>query len=223
MPEEDVDRETEFRADAIKSAGLLALLVESADEEADVFSQRRERHRAELLAGLFWTASVIVVDELFQDLHAMSEPGFDPAETFAVNGLPEQFMDRYDGRFLQQFIAAAVVVTTRVATSWASPATTAEALATVLLLGRVEVLVDTYEIDAGPGWREELEGALFEDEDHDTLYWEPDILATHPALLDGAVNLNFEDWFTPFLNPPGTAAFAVKDEHEIDVVGESAT
>lgn len=181
------------------------------DEDVDAFTRRRLEQHVHLLVGLFWTAGEILVDELFEDLTAMNTGDFDAEETMALHGLPEQFQDRYDGRFLHQFLVATVVVTTRVATSWEYPATIAEALAVKLLLDRVEVLIDTYELEVDEEWRNDVEGILFEDDDHELLYWEVEDLDAHPRTLEGSANLDYGSWFVPFRTPPRTAPFAVTD------------
>jgi hypothetical protein len=140
----------------------------------------------------------------------MHSGDFDPEETMALYGLPDRFRGQYNGRFLHQFIIATGVVTTRVATAWSYPATVAEALATVLLLDKVGVLVDTYELDMEPHWRENLEGILFEDDDHELLYFDDETLE-NAILTGGAVNLDFDAWFVPFRDPPETAPFAVAE------------
>jgi len=200
----------QFRRDASKCAGIVELLAERLiDDGTDEFTHRVEPQAA-LLTGLFWSAGVLVVDELFEDLQDMHSTDYDPEETMALHGLPDRFRDRYDGRFVHQFIIATGVVTMRVATTWAYPATTAEALGTVLLLDRVAVLIDTYEVEMEPDWRENLEGILFEDDDHDLLYSDDNAVET-AVLFGGAVNLDFESWFVPFREPPETAPFAVAE------------
>jgi hypothetical protein len=208
-------RADDFRADAAKCAGLVPVFWELLlDDEMDAFTRRRLEPKVQLLTGLFWSAGEILVDELFEDLTAMNAGTFDAKETMALHGLPEQFEDRFDGRFLHQFLVATVVVTTRVATAWEYPATVAEALAVKLLLDRVEVLIDTYELDLDEGWRENVEGILFEDEDHELLYWDPSELQAHPRMMDGAVNLDYGSWFLPFNTPPRTAPYSVTEPRE---------
>ncbi len=202
----------DFRADSVKCAGIVGLFSEMLlDEDVDAFTRRRLEPHVQLLVGLFWSAGEILVDELFEDLTAMNTGDFDAEETMALHGLPEQFQSRYDGRFLHQFLVATVVVTTRVATSWEYPATIAEALAVKLLLDRVEVLIDTYELEVDEGWRDDVEGILFEDDDHELLYWAPEELTAHPRMLEDSVDLDFASWFVPFRTPPRTAPFAVSD------------
>lgn len=202
----------DFRADAVKCAGIIGLFSEMLlDEDVDAFTRRRLEPHVRLLVGLFWTAGEILVDELFEDLTAYNTGDFDADETMALHGLPEQFQDRYDGRFLHQFLVATVVVTTRVVTSWEYPATIAEALAVKLLLDRVEVLIDTYELEVDEGWRDDVEGILFEDDDHELLYWDTEELDAHPRMLDGSVNLDYGSWFVPFRTPPRTAPYAVTE------------
>ena len=202
----------DFRTDSVKCAGIIGLFSEMLlDEDIDAFTRRRLEPHVQLLVGLFWTAGEILVDELFEDLTAYNTGDFDAGETMALHGLPEQFQDRYDGRFLHQFLVATVVVTTRVATSWEYPSTIAEALAVKLLLDRVEVLIDTYELEVDEGWRDDVEGILFEDDDHELLYWDPEELDAHPRMLDGSVNLDYGSWFIPFRTPPRTAPYAVTE------------
>jgi hypothetical protein len=209
---DDHDGQVEqFRRDAAKCAGIAGLFVEELiDEDVDEFTRRRLEPRIAVLTGLFWSACVLVVDELFEDLKNMHSPGFDPEETMALYGLPDGFRGQYNGRFLHQFIIATGVVTTRIATTWAYPATIGEALGTVLVLDPVGVLIDTYELDVDPHWRENLEGILFEDDDHELLYSDDDTIE-NAILSGGAVNLDFNSWFVPFRDPPETAPFAVAE------------
>lgn len=210
---EQEDYLTSLRSDAAKSAGVAALLDEHfLDAESDDFSRRRAAGKIALIEGALWHASIILVDELFQDLLAMdaADSDWDAGDSAAFSGLPDRYMDRYRSGFARRFIASAIVVTSRVAAIWFPPATVAEEIALRLLLDRVEMMNELHDLNLDSGWRGALEDLLFEDVDHEYLYDESAPLEAE-FLPAGAAPLTFDAWFTPFRSPPHSAPYATDD------------
>ncbi|MET3721272.1 MULTISPECIES: hypothetical protein [unclassified Arthrobacter] len=74
-----------------------------------IIPERRDRSllQAKLLAGAMWEASVVLIDQLFEDLSGLRIreriDRRDIANTFVLSGLPPRHAERYDARFAQQF------------------------------------------------------------------------------------------------------------------------
>jgi hypothetical protein len=227
---------THLRDDAPKAAGVEDLLLDALatvgageDAPADPFAAGRLTvERACLLQGLLWNASVIMIDELFEDLEELRSAQRDPApgtqevaitravhDSLVLSGLPVRYAGLYDAGFVLRFIAASIVVTARVATGWKDPATIAEVLATRLLLDRVETLIRNNGVRIDVDWRPAVEAALYDDAG-DGLFGAEDGVADALSIDDAGHagadgQLDFEEWFTPFRDPPGTAPYATRD------------
>jgi hypothetical protein len=162
--------------------------------------------RARALAGCLILASVITVDELFQDVDGLrQERDGDPAAiagTWILSGLPARFADRYSALFAQKFLVALADVTVRFTGEWKPLACVAQELALRVILNQVEVIAETADVALDDGWRGHLEDLLFDDLDHELLYdmafdgIEDDVSRQPP----GMAPMRFEDWFAPF-NP----------------------
>ncbi|PPF20840.1 hypothetical protein [Rathayibacter sp. AY1A7] len=165
------------------------------DEPLDAFASRRQRLQVDLLLGAVWNASIIVIDECFADLASL-EGGAWGEEPWIRGALPERFLARYDIRFLRRFLLTTAAVTAALATEWRAPNSVAEELAVRLILDKVEVAEDLYELDLPHEWRDGLEGILLEDLDHERLY--ENSWSGAPYDDAGEMSLAFEDWFRPF-------------------------
>ncbi|MET4143761.1 hypothetical protein [Arthrobacter sp. UYCo732] len=181
--------------------------LEDLDELARLSTAERELHlhQAKLLAGVLWTASVIMVDKLFEDLQAVSEletiTERDIDQTWILANLPARFAHRYGPMFVRMFIVVTADVTATLAREWRSPDCVAGELAVRCLLDEAEVLVEAYDLDVPTHWRSDLEDALVEDFDYDMLYDRSlDGFEDDQAFLGQfrITPIRFEQWFQPF-------------------------
>ena len=162
---------------------------------------------AKLTAGCLMLAADVVVDELFDDVAALTRADEDdePADlntTFVLSGLPSRFARHYTPRFARRFLVAMVDVTRRLTAGWEPLSCVAEELAVRALLDEVEVQADVADIELDRGWRGHLEEHVFDDVDHELLY-DPalDGIEDQPALgPPGMAPMSFDWWFVPF-NP----------------------
>jgi hypothetical protein len=178
--------------------------------------ERRERSlvQAKLLAGALWEASVILIDQLFEDLAGLRKlhnvEREDIASTFVLSWLPPRQAHKYDVGFVQRFLVVAADMTAALVRGWSRPSCVAQELALRCLLDQVEVLQDSYDLDLADDWRGMLEDKLFEDMDSDLLYqnamdgFENDIELNMQL---GFAPMNVQDWFEPF-NDAAVAPFA---------------
>ncbi|MET3812396.1 hypothetical protein [Arthrobacter sp. UYEF3] len=169
--------------------------------------ERRDRSllQAKLLAGAMGEASLVLIDQLFEDLSGLRIrerlDRRDIANTFVLSGLPPRHAERYDARFAQQFLDIAADMTVALIRGWTRPSCVAQELALRCLFDQVEVIQDLYDLDLADGWRGLLEQHMLEDMDSEMLYqnakegFEGDIeLNIHPGLAP----MNVQDWFEPF-------------------------
>jgi hypothetical protein len=150
---------------------------------------KAERRRAALMKGLLWHASVVMIDELFDDLAALGSRET-PENTMVISQLPVRFQDDYTVLFVRKFLVATIEVTSRLSSGWMPLASTAQELAFSLLLASAEGVRELYEIDLESYWTDVFKDCLFEDEDFKFLYDEVPLLGSEPPL----------QWFRPF-NP----------------------
>ncbi|MEC5180860.1 hypothetical protein [Arthrobacter sp. CG_A4] len=136
--------------------------------------RRRSLSRARLLAGAIWHASVMLIDQIFQDIHTLHEKESitraDIDETWILSGLPPQYAEKYNGLFAQRFLVVAADMTVKLAAGWTSPSCVAQELAVRCLLDQIEITADTYDLDLDPHWRGILTDRILEDTDSDMLY-----------------------------------------------------
>ncbi|MGV8895050.1 MAG: hypothetical protein ACOH1U_01145 [Rhodoglobus sp.] len=163
--------------------------------------RRKEAKQTALSKGLLWHASVVMIDELFADIAALTL-GDDPEDTMVLSELPPRFSSHYDTLFAQKFLVATVEVTTRLTSGWSQLASTAQELAFSLLLDRAEAARELFCIELEPRWTDLLFDCLLEDEDYKFLYDEvPVVLVPPPA-----------EWFHPF-NPGRRSAPYTEDPY----------
>lgn len=165
----------------------------------------RSLFQARLLAGALWEASVVLIDQLFEDLAGLrklhSIHREDIANTSVLAGLPPRFAHKYDVGFVQRFLVVATDMTGALVRGWSRPSCVAQELALRCLLDQVEVIQDSYDLDLADDWRGMLEERLFEDTDSELLYqnamdgFENDVELNMQL---GFAPMNVQDWFEPF-------------------------
>lgn len=167
--------------------------------------RQRSLSRARLLAGAIWHASVVLIDQLFEDIHMLHEKESitrkDIDETWILSGLPPQYAEKYDGLFAQRFLVVAADMTTKLTVGWTSPSCVAQELAVRCLLDQIEITADTYDLDLDPHWRGTLTDRLLEDTDSDMLYDRSLDGFQHYEGLNQQLRLApmaLEYWFEPF-------------------------
>jgi hypothetical protein len=160
------------------------------------------------VAGALFQASVIVLDDLFEDLDTLRQERFGVTvadasdDTFLVlDELPARYAHRYDTLFAQQLIVTMVDVTRRFTAGWEPLGCVAEELALRLVLNGAELQLELAEVELQEGWRGVVEDALFEDPDHEMLFdASMDGIEDDPESLAslGSASMAFTDWFKPF-------------------------
>lgn len=191
------------------SEGLSLGLLTSLDTQADDAAERSfALLEAGYVAGALFQASVIVLDDLFEDLDTLRQERFGVTvadasdDTFLVlDELPARYAHRYDTLFAQQLIVAMVDVTRRFTAGWEPLSCVAEELALRLILNGAALQLELAEVELTPGWRSVIEDALFEDPDHEMLFDASlDGIEDDPVSLAGlgAASMAFIDWFKPF-------------------------
>lgn len=230
--DEDDDITEELLADAEKLTGLSLELLgldphpddmtpeqrlqfdpDDLDEMAAVSPEDRQQavSQTRLLAGLLWNSSGVLLDQLFRDLESLrgldAITPSDIAGSSVLSSLPPRFAASYDAKFTQKFIVVASDVAASLGRGWTAPGCLAAELAVGCLLDQAEITEDIYELDLPEDWRAQVEEVLLEDADSQALYIEPD-----PDGLDvpgdGADDLHFDQWFTPFESGDVVAAYA---------------
>jgi hypothetical protein len=194
---------------AYLAEGMDLTVLTRLDVHADDEDERlRALTEVGFVAGALFQASVIVLDDLFEDLDTLRQERFGTTvaeasdDTFLVlDELPVRYAHRYDTLFTQQLIVAMVDVTRRFTAGWEPLGCIAQELALRLILNGAEVQLELAEVDLEDDWRAVVEAALFEDPDHEMLFDasldgiedDSDFLATL-----GAAPMAFADWFKPF-------------------------
>ncbi len=161
--------------------------------------------RDRLLAGAIWHASVVLIDELFQDVHMLHGKTEitreDIGAAWVLSSLPQPYAEKYNGLFAQRFLIVAADMTAKLAAGWTYPSCVAQELAVRCLLDQVEVTEDAYELDLGLDWRGRLTDRLLEDTDSDMLYDQRLDGFQHDEGLNQQLRLApmaLEHWFEPF-------------------------
>lgn len=167
--------------------------------------RRRSLGRARLLAGAIWHASVVFIDQLFQDVHTLhgkvSITRSDIDETWILSGLPPQYAEKYNGLFAQRFLVVGADLTMKLTSGWTPPSCVAQELAVRCLLDQIEITADTYALDLDTHWRGTLTDRLLEDTDSDMLYDRSLDGFQHDEGLNQQLRLApmaLEHWFEPF-------------------------
>lgn len=168
--------------------------------------QAAARRRASALAGCLIQASVMVVDQLIDDVGELRKhegtAGERIGRTWVLSDLPARFAAKYTALFAQEFLVAFVDVTSRLTRGWEPLACVAQELGLRVLLDHVDVVAEAADVTLPDAWRGHLEEILFEDLDHQLLY-DPahDGIEEDPAAQPpGMAPMRFEDWFRPFNN-----------------------
>jgi hypothetical protein len=193
-----------YLAEGLEPSWLTRLDLNAEDEDEREIAQAE----ANYVAGALFQASVIVLDDLFEDLDTLRQERFGSTvaeasdDTFLVlDELPPRYAHRYDALFTQQLIVAMVDVTRRFTAGWEPLGCIAQELALRLILNGAEVQLELAEVELEEDWRAGVEAALFEDPDHEMLFDasldgiedDSEFLATM-----GAAPMAFADWFKPF-------------------------
>ncbi|MFE4080335.1 hypothetical protein [Paenarthrobacter sp. YIM B13468] len=165
--------------------------------------------RARLLAGALWQASIILIDELFEDIIALYDKeditAEDIQETQVLWTLPPQYAAKYNGLFARRFLIVAADLTTKLAGTWSMPSCVAQELTVRCLLDKVELVTDTHDLDLEPDWRGTLTDRMLEDTDSDMLY-NPSMDGfqhnQHVTETFRLAPMALEHWFEPFGTAP---------------------
>ncbi|MDQ0819404.1 hypothetical protein QFZ79_001699 [Arthrobacter sp. V4I6] len=186
---------------------LAGLDSETMEWMAGVSGEDRQRSltRGRLLAGTIWHASVLLIDQLFQDIHTLHDKESitreDIDETWILSALPPQYAEQYNGLFAQRFLVVAADMVIKLVAGWTSPSCVAQELAVRCLLDQIEITADTYDLDFDPHWRGILTDRILEDTDSDVLYDRSLDGFQHDEVLNQQLRLApmaLEHWFEPF-------------------------
>ncbi|MFJ8535720.1 hypothetical protein [Streptomyces sp. NPDC093591] len=165
---------------------------------------------ARLAAGALVHAMGILVDELFEDVHVLTQEDTNVAECegplWHLERLPDRYALRYDARFARRFLTTVIALTTRFTDgSFQRLSCVAEELALRFLLGGATTTLELYGLldDDVSAALEAFADNVYEDMDHEWLYDDPSdgvdegtMGATGAAL--GIAPMAFGSWFTPF-------------------------
>lgn len=193
----------EFGVRARRSLLALAPQCRAFGDGVFGFSGPDDPDRAALHRGALVAASVVGLDQLFDDLEALgaaSEKGreFDFEQSGLLGELPRRFRRRYTEGFARRFLLAYAAVGTRLAQPhWSLCATVAEELALRLLVDQAQVHLEAAGVDADFA---RFEDVAFEDFDHEYLFAPgADGFEDDPALAPlGMAPMGFAWWFVPF-------------------------
>ncbi|MGW7518711.1 hypothetical protein ACWGJ2_24300 [Streptomyces sp. NPDC054796] len=151
--------------------------------------------------------TVVLVDELFQDVHALMKEKSNVAQCerpmWVLDELPDRYVLRYDERFARRFLVTVVAMTTRFTDgSFQQLTCVAEELALKFLLDQATVTLDSFGL-LSPGVSEALEcfaDEIYEDRDFEWLYDDSmDGIDEDPAADSlGVTPLGIASWFKPF-------------------------
>ncbi|MGW7069911.1 hypothetical protein ACWGII_12285 [Streptomyces sp. NPDC054855] len=162
---------------------------------------------AELAAGALIWGTDVLLDELFQDAHALDREATNVAECdgpmWLLDELPPRYALQYDARFARRFLVTAISLTTRLTEgSFRQLSCVAEELALRLLLREAEVTLDTFGLlDEGVSSALEYFAELvYEDMDHEWLYDDATdgIDESEAGEALGITPMGITTWFTPF-------------------------
>ena len=201
----DIQRERSVYADSQLFRAVPVDELATEDLSSLGPQERAATHRrAAALAGCLIQASVMVVDQLIEDVTELRkhEGTADEriAKTWVFSDLPARFAANYTALFAQEFLVAFVDVTSRLTRGWEPLACVAQELGLRILLDHVEVVAEAADAALPDGWRRHLEDLLFDDLDHELLY-DPahDGIEEDPAAQPpGMAPMRFTDWFRPF-------------------------
>lgn len=170
------------------------------ESETDPDQRARSLREATALTGAMAWACTTLVDELFDDICILREPG-SVSETLRIDDLPPLYRTHYNALFAQKFLTVTVDLGTSFIAGFRSPTCVAQEIALRLVLDGVETLGELYpELPLARNWRSWAEDSLFEDLDHETLY-DPSLdgISSDPNYAHlGMANLDLSSWFVPF-------------------------
>ncbi|WP_425826156.1 hypothetical protein [Streptomyces fractus] len=162
---------------------------------------------AQLAAGaLLWAANVMI-DQLFMDVHTLTEADTNVAECTDVlwhlEDLPRRYALRYDAKFARRFLVTVTAMTTRFTHgTFTQLGCIAEELALRILLTEAKVCLETFGL-LDDGVEQALDcfaDLVYEDMDHEWLYDDAaDGIGDSPAgELLRITPMGLADWFSPF-------------------------
>ncbi|MFJ6738909.1 hypothetical protein ACIQOU_08385 [Streptomyces sp. NPDC091279] len=202
-PEGPLDN-PELKAKATE-AHMLSLADELRAFPAETFGAAdtpASQQDARLAAGALVFATNILLEELFQDVHTLTQENATAADCdgplWHFEDLPERYALQYDARFARRFLVTVIALTTRFTDgSFQHLSCVAEELALRLLLTETQVTLETLGL-LSPGVAGALEkftDTVYEDKNTDWLYTGAmDAPPVPPADLPMA----YHAWFTPF-------------------------
>jgi hypothetical protein len=184
-----------------------ALEAEDLEWMESVTPEQRDRSlfQAKLLAGALWEASAVLIDQLFEDVAELREPGRSHRAGHRRNLRPVRAAAPAR-RQVRRPVRPAVPRHRRRYVGGAGPrldhpSCVAQELAVRCLLDQVEVIQDLYGLDLEDGWRGRVEEHLLEDTDSEMLYqnamdgFEDDVELNMQL---GFAPMSLKDWFEPF-------------------------
>ncbi len=184
-------------------------VVSEEDEEFEEGSgyEGTSEEDARLAAGALVWATDVLVDQLFMDVHTLTEEGTNVAECEGVlwhlEDLPRRYALRYDEQFARRFLATVIAMTTRFTQgTFTQLSCVAEELALRLLLSEAKVCLETFGL-LDDGVSEALDcfaDLVYEDTDHEWLYDDSkDGIEDSPVgEMLGMAPMGLADWFRPF-------------------------
>ncbi|GAA4958889.1 hypothetical protein GCM10023224_51100 [Streptomonospora halophila] len=195
-PEETAARRAQLQTLAPRLKAFSPASFGAADPDEDDTEQVGvDRGSADLAAGALLEASVVMIDELFMDLHELRKEDTTVARCDAplmrLEDLPERFADHYTAGFARRFLVTTVVLTTHFTdgTFW-HLGSVAEELALRLLLTEARIILDIHGLLAeGSPALEAFTELVYEDMDHEWLY-------NDGPEEDGEASV--KAWFLPF-------------------------
>jgi len=219
----DIETETRLFRQADRLTGIeLDELGADSFEGTDPDARGLALRQATLLAGCLWHASVILVDQLIEDIGTLglaNARGEDPdiASTFVLSGMPRRFESKYTPLFAQKLLVAAVDLTSRLTRGWEAPACVSQELLLRSLLDSVLVCQETYDVPLAEDWRSLLEEMMYEDLDHQYLYApSADGFENDPDPDLGMTPMTFDTWFVPFDHDRHLPPYAEDPDPSVD-------
>ncbi|MEB8338129.1 hypothetical protein [Streptomyces endophyticus] len=183
------------------------LSEEDAEDEGVGGCEGTTDQDAQLAAGSLMWATDVLVDQLFMDVHTLTEGHTNVAECedvlWHLEGLPNRYALRYDAKFARRFLVTVIAMTTRFTQgTFTELSCVAEELALRLLLTEAKVCLETFGL-LDTGVEQALDcfaDLVYEDMDHAWLYDDAtDGIEDSPiGRAPRVAPLGLADWFTPF-------------------------
>ncbi|MEV8021298.1 hypothetical protein AB0O76_34175 [Streptomyces sp. NPDC086554] len=162
---------------------------------------------AQLAAGALIWATDVMVDQLFMDVHTLTEGDTNAAECedvlWHLEDLPSRYALRYDEQFARRFLVTVIAMTTRFTHgTFTQLSCVAEELALRLLLDEAKVCLETFGLldDGVEQALDCLADLVYEDMDHEWLYDDAtDGIDDSPVgEILRIAPMGLADWFRPF-------------------------